>query len=71
MFWFTLGVGAAVYVTAKVRTFASQATPQAIGKRVGESAVGVGDSVRGFSGRVRVAMAERETELRELLNLPD
>jgi hypothetical protein len=38
---------------------------------VSESASGISDSARDFVGRVRAGMAERETELRETLGLPD
>jgi hypothetical protein len=71
VFWFSVGAGAAVFVVIKVRGYLKQATPEAIGHRVSESAVGIGDSVRDFSERVRAAMAERETELRDTLGLND
>ncbi len=70
-FWFVLGVGCTIYLGGKVRGYLHQATPQAIGNRVAESATGIGGSVRDFTDRVRAAMAERETELRETLGLPD
>jgi hypothetical protein len=38
---------------------------------VSESASGITDSARDFVDRVRAGMAERETELRETLGLPD
>jgi NADH:ubiquinone oxidoreductase subunit D len=71
VFWFSVGAGAAVFVVVKVRGYLQQATPQAIGHRVTESATGIGASVRDFSDRVRAAMAERETELRDTLGLND
>jgi hypothetical protein len=71
VFWFTVGAGAAVFVAVKVRGYLQQATPQAIGHRVTESATGITDSVRDFSDRVRAAMAEREAELRDTLGLND
>jgi NADH:ubiquinone oxidoreductase subunit D len=71
VFWFTVGAGAAVFVVVKVRGVLQQATPQAIGQRVTGSAVGIGATVRDFSDRVRAAMAERETELRDALGLND
>ena len=71
VFWFSVGAGAAVFVVVKVRGYLQQATPQAIGHRVTESASGIGTSVRDFSDRVRAAMAERETELRDTLGLND
>jgi hypothetical protein len=71
VFWFTVGAGVTVYVVIKARELMKQATPQALGARVVDSAAGVGDSVRDFTSRVRAAMAERETELRDALGLPE
>jgi NADH:ubiquinone oxidoreductase subunit D len=71
VFWFTVGAGVAVFVVVKVRGVLQQATPQALGQRVTASAGELGGSVRDFSDRVRAAMAERETELRDALGLND
>ena len=53
----------------KVRQYMKKASPEAIGHRVADSASGISESARGFVHRVRAGMAERETELRETLNL--
>ncbi|MBA3530014.1 MAG: hypothetical protein H0T91_12040 [Propionibacteriaceae bacterium] len=71
VFWFTAGAGTAVFVVVKVRGYAKQASPKAIGSRVGESAAELGHSVRDFTASVRAAMAEREAELRDALGLHD
>jgi NADH:ubiquinone oxidoreductase subunit D len=71
VFWFAVGAGVTVFVVIKVRKYMKQATPQAIGSRVADSAAGIGGSVRDFADRARAAMAERETELRDALGLPD
>jgi uncharacterized protein HemX len=71
VFWFTVGAGAAVFVVVKVRSVLQQATPQALGQRVTGTAGEITSSVRDFSDRVRAAMAERETELRDALGLND
>ena len=63
VFWFAVGAGVAIFVYVKVRDYLKQATPQAIGNRVVESAAGVGERAQDFVGRVRTAMAEREAEL--------
>lgn len=63
VFWFAVGAGVAMFVYVKVRGYLKQATPQAIGNRVSESAAGVSDRAQDFVGRVRSAMAEREAEL--------
>jgi len=68
LFWFAIGAGVAVFV---IRSYLKKARPDAIGHRVAESASGISESARGFVDRVRAGMAERETELRETLGLPD
>jgi Family of unknown function (DUF6167) len=69
--WFVLGAGVAIFISIKIRAYLKKARPEAIGQRVAESATGISDSARGFVDRVRAGMAERETELRETLGLPD
>jgi hypothetical protein len=71
LMWFAIGAGVAVFVIMKVRAYLKKARPEAIGQRVAESASGISESARGFVDRVRAGMAERETELRDTLNLPD
>jgi hypothetical protein len=68
LFWFALGVGVALWVVSKVRESFRRASPQALGHRVAVSASGVGESARDFTDRVRAAMAEREAELRAVLD---
>jgi Family of unknown function (DUF6167) len=71
LFWFAIGAGVAVFVIMKIRAYLKRARPKAVGHRVAESAGGIGESAREFVDRVRAGMAERETELRETLNMPD
>ena len=71
LFWFLIGAGVAIFVYMKIRQLLKNARPEAIGQRVANSASGVSESARGFVDRLRAGMAERETELREALNLPD
>jgi Family of unknown function (DUF6167) len=71
LLWFALGAGVAVFLVIKIRQYMKKATPEAIGQRVSGSASGISESARDFVGRVRAGMAERETELRETLGLPD
>jgi hypothetical protein len=71
LFWFAIGAGIAVFMIMKIRAYLRKARPEAIGHRVAESATGICVSARGFVDRVRAGMAERETELRETLGLPD
>ena len=71
LLWFLVGAGVAIFVYLKIRNYLKKARPEAIGHRVAESASGVSESARGFVDRVRAGMAERETEPRETLGLPD
>ena len=71
LLWFVMGAGVAIFVLMKIRAYLKKARPEAIGHRVAESASGISESARGFVDRVRAGMAERETELRDTLNLPD
>ena len=69
--WFMLGAGLAIFIFVRIREALKKATPEALGHRVAESATGVGDRAQDFVARVRAGMAERETELRETLGLPE
>ena len=69
--WFGVGAGATIFVVVKVRQYARQASPSAVGQRLNDSAADLVASVRDFTDRVRAAMAEREAELRDALSLPD
>ncbi|HEY5820595.1 MAG TPA: DUF6167 family protein [Propionibacteriaceae bacterium] len=71
VFWFAVGAGVTVFVVVKARQVMQQATPQALGHRVAESAGGVGERAQDFASQVRAAMAEREAELRDTLGLAD
>ena len=71
LFWFALGAGVAVFVYVKIRDSLRRASPQAVGQRVADQAVGLGASAREFTDRVRAAMAEREAEIRTELGLPE
>ena len=70
-FWFALGAGVAIFVFVKIRDSLRRASPQAVGQRVVDQAVGLGASARDFTDRVRAAMAEREAEIRTELGLPE
>ena len=71
LFWFVLGAGVAVFVYVKIRDSLRRASPQAVGQRVADQAVGLGASARDFTDRVRAAMAEREAEIRTEFGLPE
>ena len=67
VFWFAVGAGVAIFVYVKVRNYMRQATPQAIGQRVADSATDMRGRAQDFVGRVRAGMAEREAELNAAL----
>jgi hypothetical protein len=67
VFWFLIGAGVAAFVAVKIREYLKQATPEAIGNRVADSAAGLSDRAQDFADRVRAAMVERETELNDAL----
>jgi len=71
IFWFLLGIGVAIFVVTKVRAMLKQATPDAIGHRVADSASSMGERAQDFAARVRAGMAERETEIRETFGLTE
>jgi hypothetical protein len=71
LFWFLIGAGVAIFVYLKIRDYLTKARPEAIGQRVAESASSVSESARGFIDRLRAGMAERETELRDTLGMPE
>jgi Family of unknown function (DUF6167) len=71
IFWFLLGIGVAVFVLTKVRAALKQASPDAIGHRVAESAGNLGERAQDFAARVRAGMAERETEIRESFGMTE
>ena len=71
LFWFAVGAGVAVFVLVKIRGYIKKTNPEAIGRRVAESASGMSESAHGFVDRLRAGMAEREIELRDSLGLPD
>jgi hypothetical protein len=71
LLWFLIGAGVAIFVYIKIRNYLRKVRPEVIGQRVADSAGSVSESARGFVDRLRAGMAERETELRETLNMPD
>jgi hypothetical protein len=71
IFWFLLGIGVAIFIVTKVRAALKQATPDAIGHRVAESASNVGERASDFVARVRAGMAEREIEIRESFGMTE
>jgi len=71
LLWFAIGAGIAIFVYTKIRQSMRKVSPEALGQRVGGTANGISESARGFIDRFRTGMAERETELRETLGMPE
>lgn len=67
VFWFLVGAGVAAFVAIKIRDYLQQATPEAIGSRVADSAAGITERAQDFADRVRAAMVEREAEINDAL----
>ncbi|GAB3767681.1 hypothetical protein [Microlunatus sp. GCM10028923] len=67
VFWFLVGAGVAAFVAIKIRDYLQQATPEAIGNRVADSAAGITERAQDFADRVRAAMVEREAEINDAL----
>jgi hypothetical protein len=71
LFWLALGATLAVLISRKLSRAVAKLTPQnlasSIGQGVSELAVAIGE----FRADVRMAMAERELELREAAGLDD
>ncbi|MEU6402884.1 hypothetical protein [Streptomyces sp. NPDC046985] len=72
-FWFSTGVAAGVWATAKVNRKLRQLTPQSVAVSAANKALETGhrikDSAVGFALDVRDNMARREAELGEALGL--
>ena len=71
LFWMAVGVGAGMFAVVKTRQYAVRASRPAIGDRAAGSDLTPAERATGFADRVRVAMAEREAELRAELGLPE
>jgi hypothetical protein len=64
-FWFVAGAGAGVYAMTKARRVVEAFTPEGLQDRLAGLAVGA----HLFTDEVRLGMAEKETELRERLDV--
>jgi hypothetical protein len=72
-FWFTTGVAAGVWATAKVNRKLKQLTPENLAATAADKALVTGRRVRdravGFALDVRDNMAQREAELEDALGI--
>ena len=70
LLWLVIGAALGIFAIKKIRDYLQKSTPEAIGRRLVDSAGGLGDAAGGFVDRARAAMVEREAELRDSLGLP-
>lgn len=68
LFWMGLGVAVGVSATRKVNQVTQKATPAGIGTSLGEGLRELGAGLGAFGAEVRAGMAEREDELRTLVD---
>ncbi|GLX52221.1 hypothetical protein Shyhy01_51710 [Streptomyces hygroscopicus subsp. hygroscopicus] len=72
-FWFTTGVAAGVWATAKVNRKLRQLTPESLAATAADKALETGQRLKdravGFALDVRDNMAQREHELQEALGI--
>ena len=68
LFWMGIGVAVGVSATRKVNQVTQKATPAGIGTSLGEGLRELGVGLGAFGAEVRAGMAEREDELRTLVD---
>ncbi|MFD4702310.1 DUF6167 family protein [Streptomyces niveus] len=68
-FWFTAGAAAGVWATTKVHAKVRQLTPESLAAQAADKAVDAGHRLKDFALDVRAGMAQRESELGEVLGL--
>ena len=69
LFYVSFGAVAGVLAVRRAAQAAQRYSPAGVQQRVGGSLNGLGATVADFAAEVRVAMAEREDELRSTLGL--
>ncbi|WUI03699.1 hypothetical protein OHR68_18430 [Spirillospora sp. NBC_00431] len=73
LFWLTLGAGAGVYVSHRVKRrvvrFTRALSPEGVAARAVSTGHGAGERLRHFASDVRTEMRAREEELREAVRM--
>jgi hypothetical protein len=73
LFWLSVGAGAGVYVTHRVKRrverVARSLSPEGVAMRAVATGKGTGDRLRHFAADVRTEMQAREQELREAVRM--
>lgn len=70
LFWFALGVGAAIFVITRGKAMLHKVTPAGVSEQVTTSTRAARGRVQNFMSELTQAMDEREAELRAQLNMP-
>lgn len=71
LFWIGLGGAVGVLVVRKVQKTADSLSPSGVAGSLRSGLADLTDAVRDFGDEVKVAMLERETDLRTALGLDD
>lgn len=69
LFWFTVGVGVAVFVVVKGKELYHRYTPKGVVEQIDQARVEAGSWIGDFLTTMGEAMDVRESELREALGL--
>ena len=69
LFWLALGATLGVLIFRKLSSAAQKLTPQGLAHSVGSGLSDLADALRDFADDVRVAMSDREGELRAAAGL--
>ncbi|MFI0373828.1 hypothetical protein ACH35V_38720 [Actinomadura sp. 1N219] len=73
LFWLTVGAGAGVYVSHRVKRrvvrFTQAWSPEGVAARAVSTGQGAGERLRHFASDVRTEMRAREEELREAVRM--
>lgn len=69
LFWFTVGVGVAVFVVVKGKELYHRYTPKGVVEQIDQARVEAGSWIGDFFSTMGEAMDARESELREALGL--
>ena len=69
LFYIALGATVGIIVVRRASAAAQRYTPASVQERATASAGGLAGAIREFTAEFKIAMAEREDELREALGL--
>ncbi|MGI8678668.1 MAG: hypothetical protein ACR2LX_08300 [Jatrophihabitans sp.] len=69
LFWLVMGITIGAMVVRKLTKVAERLTPKGMATGLGQGLADLADAIRDFGADVRVAMHEREAELRESTGL--